>query len=173
MATAAKGASLGVYVTTYVSRRDEGGKEELASARHCTEKADPQRNIVGHDAKAILGWTKNYQADGSAACEGDTKLYAFAEDRVIPRMTGDDRVSVVWRRFRPKVAAGVAQPGKPWEHDDVAAGVKVRVEVRQVVDDGKDQVTAKTVSLLAVQRLQVEHAVEVQSKRRRRDSVTR
>lgn len=175
MAAAAKGASLGVYVTTYVSRRDEGGKEELASARHCTEAADPQRNIVGHDAKAILGWTKNYQADGSAACEGDTKLYAYAEDRVIPRMTGDDRVSIVWRRFRPKVAAGVAQPGKPWEHDDVAAGVKVRVEVRQVVDDGKDQVTAKTVSLLAVQRLQVEHAVEVQkqeAKKKLRDAMT-
>lgn len=169
MAAAAKGGGLGVYVTTYVSRRDEGAEEELASARYCTEAADPQRNIVGHDAKAVLGWTKNYQADGSAACEGDTKLYAFAEDRVIPRMTGDDRVSVVWRRYRPKVASGVAQPGKPWEHDDVAAGVKVRVEVRQVVDDGKDQVTAKTVSLLAVQRLQVEHAIALKLNEERKN----
>lgn len=113
-----------------------------------------------------IDFTENFQCHGEASSGGCKQLHAHAVERVRVRlMDADGKVNVFWRRFHPMVTdgPGEATPGHPFEQQ-AAHGVKLSVEVREVVADaaaapaaeGKALQDPAKLSAIDVQRLQQE-----------------
>ncbi len=144
-----------LHVVTYVWRKGDADPDVLAH-QILENAADPKAGVEGDATKVVLSQAQNYQCHGEDGTDGCEKCHGHAEERVIARLVGEDKVAVAWRKYHPLAARGTVKPGQPFEaeHD----GLKVRVEARVISDDAGDVITNKAVSMIALRALEADLA---------------
>jgi hypothetical protein len=157
MVTAARGTQPGYYVLTYHSRVGQAKEPEVIAHGQVKNPASEDGAVEGDAVKAILDMVQNHQCHGEASAGGCARLHANAENRVISRLAedhGEPQVVSTWRRYHPRVAQGVAIPGRPFVATD--GEDCVRVEVRRIVPRDSAELTDKTISLFSIRQLEAD-----------------